>query len=78
MREHPKRVSLELSGGRWSLLVDALHRSRAEREQQLREAAAQGDEARVRFETEAVRELSELLEAINPEGEHQEIVFPGA
>jgi len=75
MREHPTEVTLDLSGGRWSLVVAALQRSRGEYENRVTEAAAQGNTFGVGVWTETVRELSELLAVIDPEGERQEVEF---
>ncbi len=75
MREHPTEVTLDLSGGRWSLVVAALQRSRGEYENQVRAAAAKGNTFGVATGTETVRELSELLAVIDPEGERQEVEF---
>jgi len=75
MREHPTEVTLDLSGGRWSLVVAALQRSRGEYENQVRAAAAKGNTFGVVTGTETVRELSELLAVIDPEGERQEVEF---
>jgi len=75
MREHPREVTLDLSGGRWSLVVAALQRSRGEYEHRVTEAAAKGNTFGVAIWTETVRELSELLAVIDPEGERQEVEF---
>jgi len=75
MREHPTEVTLDLSGGRWSLVVAALQRSRGEYEHRVTEAAAQGNTFGVAVWTETVRELSELLAAVDAEGERQEVEF---
>lgn len=75
MREHPTEVTLDLSGGRWSLVVAALQRSRGEYEHRVTEASARGNTFGVVVWTETVRELSELLVVIDPEGERQEVAF---
>lgn len=75
MREHPTEVTLDLSGGRWSLVVAALQRSRGEYEHRVTEAAAKGNTFGVAVWTETVREVSELLAAVDPVGERQEIEF---
>lgn len=75
MREHPQTVTLDLSGGRWSLLVAALQRSRGEYENRVSEAAAQGRTFGIEVWTETVRELSELLAAVDPVGEREEAEF---
>lgn len=72
MREHPQHVTLDLSGGRWSLLVAALQYSRSEYENRARAAV---DSLTVNAAVNAVRELSEFLAIIDPEGERQEIEF---
>lgn len=75
MREHPTEVTLDLSGGRWSLVVAALQRSRGEYENQVCAAAAKGNTFGIATGAETVRELSELLAVIDPEGERQEVEF---
>lgn len=75
MREHPTEVTLDLSGGRWSLVVAALQRSRGEYENQVRAAAAKGNTFGVAVWTETVRELSELLAIVDPVGEREEAEF---
>jgi len=52
-----------------------LQRSRGEYENRVAEAAAQGNTFGVGVWTETVRELSELLAAVDPEGERQEVEF---
>lgn len=82
MREHPtevtldlSEVTLDLSGGRWSLVVAALQRSCGEYETRVSEAAAQSNTFGVAVWTETVREVSEILAVINPVGERQEVEF---